>query len=45
MPEEIIKDLLKEKKIFRLPIDWVAVIVASVLALLVKFGIITKIPW
>lgn len=45
MPEEIIRDLLKEKKIFKLHIDWVAVVLASVLALLVKLGIIPKIPW
>jgi hypothetical protein len=45
MPEEIIKDLLEEKKIFKLHIDWIAVIVAVVLALLVKLGIITKVPW
>jgi hypothetical protein len=45
MPEAIIKELLKEKKIFRLHIDWVAVIIASVLALLIKVGIITKVPW
>lgn len=35
----------EEKKRFNLHIDWVAVIISSALALLVKVNVISSVPW
>lgn len=34
-----------KKKKFNVSIDWVSFIMASLLALLIKFSVIPKVPW